>query len=173
MLKTQVKTSDSGSVLKLFMIGTESSIKSDFHFLPSSFDFFCYTYLSNEARSHLCNERYIRVELTPSPLLCNAIWAYMRPFEPGISPKCTIFNDKVINTHGSTCSRNNQIYQEMNTFIDIMPFWSIYGRFWPKKCRSNQEKKRFAQKLHENVIEIGRGGGPVTYHNMALNGVNT
>ena len=49
----------------------------------------------------------------------------------------------------------------MDTFIDVMPFWSIYGRFWSKKGRSNPEKKRFALKLQENVIknpEIGRGG---------------
>ena len=77
----------------------------------------------------------------------------MRPFEPGISPKCTIFNDKSIHAHGSRCSGNHGLCHKMDTFIDIMPFWSIYGRFWPKKCRSNPEKKRFALKWHENVIK--------------------
>ena len=40
MLKTQVKTSNSSPPSKLFMIGSESSIKSDFHFPKSDFDFF-------------------------------------------------------------------------------------------------------------------------------------
>ena len=96
--------------------------------------------ISNEARYHLCNERYIRVELTPSPLLCNAIWGYMRPFEPGISPKCTILNDKFNNAHGSLCRGKNQLYQEMGIFIDNIPFWSMHGRFWSKNVVRSLEK---------------------------------
>ena len=34
-----------------------------------------------------------------------------------------------------------------------MPFWSIYGRFWSKKCRSSPEKKRLPLKLYKNVTK--------------------
>ena len=61
--------------------------------------------------SHLCNERYIRVELTP--LLRSATLGYMMPFEPGISPKCTILKTVPIDAHSMRYSRNLIFYPEI------------------------------------------------------------
>ena len=55
--------------------------------------------------------------------------SYMRPFEAGISPKFTIFDNKFIYAYVGLCISKLGLYAGIRIIIVMASFWYIFGRF--------------------------------------------